>query len=359
MYICYAIGAALSFFINDRIGRLWPFRLYVSVRTVGQLIAALTPDVTSLYVAHIISGMGIGSLTVTGPMSLAEIAPAEIRGLITSWFTILMGVSLVAADFFTYGLYLNISTSKLQYQVVWFPPCVYMFFCAVASFFLCESPRWLIQTGRRDEAVKTLVLLRALPAEHPRVAQELMEIEQHHALSIATYGDATHNNLSSICKETFTVLANLCRVQQVLLSYALAQLSGSNSITNYFIPLLKVIGLSGSTKRNLFLSGMYAVTKLGFIIIASFRLIDILGRRKSLFVGITLKLVSDVYIGVRGKHRKAEEECTLTCLQVYIKYKQVGEASKEAGEAGTAALFIHAFGYAIGKSQKVLALFIR
>jgi MFS family permease len=86
VYIGYAWGAALSFFVNDRIGRRWSYRLYIAIYIIGQLVAALAPGLAGLYASRIISGWGIGSLTVVGPMSIVEIAPAEIRGLLAAWW---------------------------------------------------------------------------------------------------------------------------------------------------------------------------------------------------------------------------------------------------------------------------------
>jgi hypothetical protein len=31
IYLGYTVGCILSFFINDRVGRLWSFRLYITV----------------------------------------------------------------------------------------------------------------------------------------------------------------------------------------------------------------------------------------------------------------------------------------------------------------------------------------
>jgi hypothetical protein len=92
-----------------------------------------------------------------------------------------------------------------------------------------------------------------------------------------------------------------------------------------------MMGLGGGTDRSLFLSGMYSMAKFFFTLIASFCFIDVLGRRKSFFTGVTLQMVSDIYIGV------------------YIKYRQSGLVSTSASEAAVGAIFIHGFGFAVGE----------
>ena len=115
--------------------------------------------------------------------------------------------------------------------------------------------------------------------------------------------------------------------------YALAQLSGANSVTSYFVPILTIIGLAGGVPtRDLFLTGMYAVSKLCFTMIASFFFIDALGRRRSLFIGASIQMISHL------------------CIGVYIKFEQQGAASTASAKGALAALFIHAFGYSVGES---------
>lgn len=295
---------------------------------VGQIAATFSPSMNGLIGSRIVSGMGIGSLSVIGPMSIVEIAPKEIRGILTSWYTVSMGVALCVASFCVLGCFETIPESRLQYQVPVFAPVIFMFLCVIGSFFISESPRWLLLRGRRSEAIECLVALRRIPADHPRVAQEINDIEA----SIPENADVTAvSNLLSIAKETFTVPSNLRRLQQVVLSYAMAQLSGANSVTSYFVPIMALLSDTNGTSKQIFLSGMYGFSKLWFSLFASLFFVDILGRRRSLFVGISVQLLSHIYIGV------------------FIKYNQEGEVTKSASEAAVAALFIHAFGYAVGE----------
>ncbi|KAK7221535.1 hypothetical protein V2G26_009538 [Clonostachys chloroleuca] len=66
-----------------------------------------------------ISGTAIGALSVSGPVTLSEIAPSEVRGLLSSWFVVALGAGLVGGVFCAYGAYLNMPAVQLQYQVVW------------------------------------------------------------------------------------------------------------------------------------------------------------------------------------------------------------------------------------------------
>lgn len=341
VYIGDALGAALSFLFNDRIGRLMSFRLYTTVWIIGQLIAVISPGAVILYLSRVVSGLGIGALSVTGTISIVEIAPAEIRGLLTAWYSVCMGIALMISTFCVYGVQLHIEASRFQYQVVMLAPCVFMSIWLVASFFLCESPRWLLLSGDDKKAVETLVRLRCLPIGHPRVQEEyggIKESIQAESGASGGFSSPSDSDFLSIAKETLTVPSNLRRVQQVLVLYMLPQLSGGNSVTNYFIPILKIAGVAGDSAQNLFLNCMYTLTKFVFSLLASFFFIDILGRRTSLFTGVTLQMLSDIY------------------LAVFISIQQQVSVSKFSSEVALAAIFIHAFGYTIGISLPLLNL---
>jgi predicted MFS family arabinose efflux permease len=64
------LGAAASFLLNNRIDRLWSYRVYVAIYIVGQLIAVFANNLAALYAARVITGIGIGSVTVIGPIAL-------------------------------------------------------------------------------------------------------------------------------------------------------------------------------------------------------------------------------------------------------------------------------------------------
>ncbi|KAL4885821.1 general substrate transporter [Aspergillus karnatakaensis] len=334
VYIGAGVGAALSFFINDRVGRLWSFRLYASIWIIGQMIAVGSRgNIATLYAARIVSGFGIGPLTVIGPVSLVEIAPAEIRGLLTSWFSVAMLLSLFVAAFTVYGCFNHMPPTTLQWQIPFFAPAIFMALVIAASFFIYESPRWLYLARRDDEATETLVLLRGLPLDHPRVQSELSLIRASITKERQAFGSASTYSLRgllAVLKETFGVKSNLRRTQQAFISYALAQLSGANSITTYLVPVLGMVGIEGDASYSLFVTAMYSMSKFFFTLIASFFFVDALGRRNSLFLGITIQMLSDVYIGV------------------FIKFQQQGDVPVAAGQAALAAIFIHGFGYAIG-----------
>lgn len=98
--------------------------------------------------------------------------------------------------------------TSLQYRVVWFTPAIFLFLCIVTSFFLSESPRWLLLVGRHDEAAQALVELRGLSLENPRVHLELQEMKT----AIQEEQAMNAEGMSGILREALTIPSNLRRV---------------------------------------------------------------------------------------------------------------------------------------------------
>ncbi|KAJ9657269.1 hypothetical protein H2198_004392 [Neophaeococcomyces mojaviensis] len=324
------IGAFLSFFLNDRLGRLWTLRIYQATYAVGSLISCLSyGNLSVLYLGRIIAGLGIGACTVVGPMFIAEIAPKTIRGLMTLWFNIAMLSGQMIGVFVVYGCNVNISASKvLQYQVPWF---VQTFVPAISiglSFFVVESPRWLAIRNRPQDALLALQRLRNLPEDHPYLQKEYQDIVAQIHDETMQFGDS---GFLAVAKETFGVRSNLRRVQLTIIAYILAQFSGANSITNYLPTIFGLIGVQGANAK-IYSTGLYSMAKVICCVAASLVFVDVLGRRKSLLSGITIQMTCHAYLA--------------GYLKVYLSRK--GKISKGASDAATAMIFVHALGWAIG-----------
>ena len=103
-------------------------------------------------------------------------------------------------------------------------------------------------------------LYNSVCAETPRVKNEfdqiIAELDREHARTGINSNVISWKVTRLSFVETFTVKANIRRVMQTCISYGLAQLSGANSVTSYFIPIMKLIGTAGDSHHSLFLSSM-------------------------------------------------------------------------------------------------------
>lgn len=199
------------------------------IYTVGNLIETFSyGSIAALYVGRLVAGIGIGCLTVIGPMAIVEIAPSTTRGLMTLWFNVCMLTSQMIGIFVVFGCKKHISVSQnLQYQVPFFVQCFVPAIGILMSFFLYESPRWLCIKDRHEEARKVLLKIRGLAPDHPYIVAEWDAMTRQVAHEQAEWG--TLSTLS-VVKETFTVRANLRRVQLVIMAYIFAQFSGESDL---------------------------------------------------------------------------------------------------------------------------------
>lgn len=303
----------------------------MAVYAIGNIIETFSSgSLPALYIGRLVAGAGIGACTVVGPVAIVEIAPAATRGLMTLWFNVCMLSSQMVGIFTVFGCDRHVSRdTNLQYQIPFFVQCFVPAIGITMSFFLHESPRWLCLRGRHEEAFSTLVTIRGLGQDHAYLVAEWDQMRDQVAREKEEFGGLGY---ISILRETFCVRANLRRVQLVVVAYILAQFSGANSVTNYLPEIFGIVGVE-STDVKVYASGLYALAKLVCCVAASLLFVDVVGRRKSLFIGITVQMLCHSY------------------LAGYLSFFVRDEDSvpKGASDAAIGVIYIHAFGWAVGK----------
>lgn len=219
--ITAGIGALFSFLINDRIGRIWSYRLYMAIYAIGNVIETFSGgSLPALYIGRLVEGAGVGACSVVGPMAIVEIAPAATRGLMTLWFNVCMLSSQMIGIFTVFGCDRHVSAAKnLQYQVPFFVQCFVPAIGITMSIFLHEAPRWLCLRDRHEEALSTLVTIRGLSHDHPYVLEEWDRMSDQVAREKEEFGGLGY---TSILRETFCTRSNLERLQLVVVAYILA-----------------------------------------------------------------------------------------------------------------------------------------
>jgi SP family arabinose:H+ symporter-like MFS transporter len=152
--------------ISDRLGRRTVLKYAAVLFSISAIGSALAPNFVMLVIARMIGGIGVGASLIIAPVFIAEIAPPERRGQLVSFnqLNIVLGISVA---FFTNYLIVRLGSSEAdwveslgiaKYNWRWMlgletvPALIYF----VALFFVPRSPRWLMMTGRTEEARKVL-----------------------------------------------------------------------------------------------------------------------------------------------------------------------------------------------------------
>jgi sugar porter (SP) family MFS transporter len=161
-------GAMISGILSDKFGRKWPLLLSAFLFCIASIGTGLADNYSMFIIFRIIGGIGIGLSSALSPMYIAEVAPSHLRGRFVSLnqMTIVIGilaaqiVNILIAEKVPLGATDEFIRASWNGQTGW----RWMFYaCAIPSFafilftfFLPESPRWLINVNKENRAFATL-----------------------------------------------------------------------------------------------------------------------------------------------------------------------------------------------------------
>ncbi|KAL4815038.1 general substrate transporter [Aspergillus spinulosporus] len=287
-------GALFAFLVCDRIGRIWAARVLCMLWVLGiAIFMGHGHSLGAVYAGRLIAGFGVGQTVVVGPVYLSEIAPAQVRGLCTCIFTGFVYLGIVLAYFANYGCEVNMGDNTHKRWEV--PTSLHIMFAGLIfllSFLQLESPRFLVKRSRYEEALVNLSKIRGLPTDHEYVLEELNGIRAAHEAEMeATMG----LGWLGVLKEALLVPSNLYRLYLAAMVQILSQWSGAGSITVYAPDLFSLLGVSGS-EEGLLVTAVFGLVKLAAAVVCALFLVDVIGRKRALLIGITLQAISMIYI---------------------------------------------------------------
>ena len=153
------IGALSGGWLSDVLGRRRVLILTGVAFLVSGLLTGLAQTVAQFDLGRFIGGVGIGiSLPIVG-IYLAEIAPARLRGRVVTLNQLVITFGILVS-YIVGSMTANMGDELWQLESSWrwafgsqvLPAALFI----VALQFIPESPRWLIQRGRVDEAMKII-----------------------------------------------------------------------------------------------------------------------------------------------------------------------------------------------------------
>jgi MFS transporter, SP family, major inositol transporter len=278
-----AVGALIGGKISDAIGRRKTIIVLAVMFFVGVLVAVFSPNFAILVAGRIILGLAVGGASTVVPVYLAELAPFEIRGSITGRNELAIVVGQFVAFVVNYILFATLGHVTGIWRIM-FGVCALP---AIALFFgmlrMPESPRWLVEKGRAEDALAVLKTVRS----EDRALAELRQVET------VREEEKGENRLSFA-----TVFSNrwLRRIVFVGIGVSVTQqLTGINSIMYYGSRVLEQGGFSetAATLANT-LFGLAAVVG-GIIALYN---MDRLDRRKTFFIGLFLTTTCHLLVGI-------------------------------------------------------------
>uniref|UniRef100_UPI0037E97944 proton myo-inositol cotransporter-like n=1 Tax=Semicossyphus pulcher TaxID=241346 RepID=UPI0037E97944 len=261
-----ALSALSGGFLNGWFGRRICILLASFIFSVGGIILSVAPNKVVLLVGRIIVGLGIGIASMTVPVYIAEVSPPHQRGqLVTVNTLFLTGGQFIASV--VDGAFSYMSHGGWRYMLgLSVVPAVLQF---VGFLFLPESPRWLLQKGRSQEARQVLDRIRGgqgVEKEYATIKASVEEEEKEAGggglviLRILSHGP------------TRRALIVGCGLQMF------QQLSGINTVMYYSATILQMGGVR-DVKQAIWLAAATSATNFMFTMVGVW-LVERVGRRK-------------------------------------------------------------------------------
>ncbi|CAG9861811.1 unnamed protein product [Phyllotreta striolata] len=167
-----AIGPIGGGILADLIGRKSTLLLATAPFIVAYVLNVLAASVGFFYAGRFLCGLGVGVIFTALPMYVGEVADDECRGALGSFMQLFIVIGLL----FSYALGPFISIFLFNILLL-IPPVL---FVALFFFLIPESPYYLLQSGRFQEALVASLKLRGM--EKSIVAKELevmkVQVEQ-------------------------------------------------------------------------------------------------------------------------------------------------------------------------------------
>ncbi|KAJ4262901.1 hypothetical protein NW762_006514 [Fusarium torreyae] len=151
------VGAAVTGWAADKIGRRYTNMIFCAISIIGvgvQYASVHDGSLPILTVGKAINGLSIGAWLIIGPLYASEVAPLKLRGWLTAMtnFIQFCGTLLFTGIMYKLGPRNDANAYIIPFACQWVIPAI-----VLPTAWLCpESPVWLVRSGRRDAAIKSL-----------------------------------------------------------------------------------------------------------------------------------------------------------------------------------------------------------
>jgi len=290
------IGSLVAGIPGDKYGRRDSLRVMAVLYLLSAIGCAFAWDWYSLIFFRLIGGLGIGGSSVLGPMYIAEIAPAKLRGRLVGLFqlNIVGGILVAYLSNYLIGLAgFGLSEWRWMLGISGAPALLFM----LMLFTIPRSPRWLASKSRVDEA-RTVLQDIGEPDPEGELQDIVKSIDVEH-------GHGTDRLFQAKYKVPLFLAISIAMFNQ---------LSGINAILYYLNDIFLKAGfskVSGDLQ-----SVLIGFTNLLFTMMAM-TIIDRVGRRTLLLigsVGCTIALAGAAFIFLSNAH----ENLLVWCLVLFI-----------------------------------------
>ncbi|KAF2996902.1 hypothetical protein E8E13_005643 [Curvularia kusanoi] len=304
-------GSLMGGFTMDSLGRRKTIMIGAIINLIGAVLQCAAQNLAMVLVGRIMAGWAVGILSMSVPVYQSECAHPKIRGMIVGIAQQMIGIGFIVSTWVGYGSSKVPDTSSFSWR---FPlafqcvPCL-MIICGI--MFFPESPRYLCETDRNDEAMQVLRKLHYDGTNEEWIEREFNEmrltIEAEKAITAPGWA------IMFKVKPWRTRLLHATSVQ------LFGQMTGINVIGYYSTIMYHNLGIEGD--RALLVTGIYnlvgPICNLIFITL----ILDRVGRRKPLLigtVGISIALICEAAVGSQVNSATGSRKNALSAAGVFF-----------------------------------------
>lgn len=277
------LGALASSLLVGHLGERWGRKRTITygaiVFVVGGFVQTVANKLRTMICGRVVSGLGVGLLSTTVPVYQSEISPPYNRGRL-SCVQFSMNILGYAVSVWA-GYFSSYFTSNLSWRVPLFLQCLIGLLLCFGSYYLVETPRWLVSNNMLEEGRRTLHILHKNAEFAESEFEDIVEAVAEHRREPHSYIYMWRNYKS--------------RVLIAMSAQMFAQLNGIN-IISYYAPLVfEQAGWKG--RSAILMAGINALVYLAATL-PPWVLVDSLGRRKLLIGGGMVMSASLVAVAV-------------------------------------------------------------
>lgn len=248
------LGAIIAGRLSEKYGRK-PILIAIAIMYLLSAIGcAISPYWTLFLLFRFLGGVAVGISSVVGPVYISEISPAADRGKLTGLFQIMI-VSGIFIAYLTNFLFIDFGENAWRYMLG------VMAIPSIAFYVLLrkvpESPRWLMQHSKVDEAIAIATKLNI-------------------NLNVTSGSENKGENVS-LFQSKYSKLIFFA----MMLAF-FNQMSGINAIL-YYAP--RIFEMAGFDQQLSYLQPIYIGGTNLFFTFIGMLIIDKLGRKKLLLAG--------------------------------------------------------------------------
>jgi len=309
MLLGCAVGAYFAGRLADRFGRRAIMRVAAVLFIVSAWGSGVATESIEFVIYRVLGGLAVGAASVLAPAYISEVAPASYRGalatvqqiaIISGLFIAFISNYLLAefAGSSTASFWLGFEAWRWMFWVEVLPATIFL----LALFLIPESPRFLVLSRQRDEALDVLTKLTG-----PETAQRKVE-----EIDASLAADHHKPRLKDLLDPQTNRIRRLVWVGIGLATFQ--QLVGINVVFYYGAVLWQSVGFTESDALLInVMSGGLSIAA----VVAALLLVDRIGRKPLLLAGSIGMAVSLGILVVAFANATMAADGSLTLEGVY------------------------------------------